>query len=97
MVCAHGTLGIAGYHNDGVRTLDFKLINMKAVNIQNCHERRIDYEATLVERALKLLASGQWRFTGVTNHIYSAQEFDRANMDMDSHRDNFIKGAVKFI
>jgi threonine dehydrogenase-like Zn-dependent dehydrogenase len=97
MVCAHGTLGIAGYHNDGVRTLDFKLINMKAVNIQNCHERRIEYEATLAARALKLLASGQWRFTGVTNHIYSAQEFDRANMDMDSHRDNFIKGAVKFI
>lgn len=96
MVCAHGTLGIAGYHNDSCRTLDFKLLNMKAAKMFNCHERRIDYEATLVERALKLLSSGQWKFTGVTNHIYSAEEFDQGNFDMESHRDNFIKGAVTF-
>ena len=94
MVCAHGTLGIAGYHNDDLRTLDFKLINMKAIKMFNCHERRIEYEATLIERALKLLSSGQWKFTGVTNHIYSAEEFDKANYDMEIHKDNFIKGAV---
>ena len=96
MVCAHGTLGIGGFHNDYDRTLDFKLFNMKAIKMFNCHERRIDYEATLVERALKLLSSGQWKFIGVTNHIYSAEEFDKANYDMESHKDNFIKGAVEF-
>ena len=94
MVCAHGTLGIAGYHNDDLSTLDFKLLNMKAIKMFNCHERRIEYEATLIERALKLLSSGQWKFTGVTNHIYSAEEFDKANYDMEIHKDNFIKGAV---
>lgn len=96
MVSAHGTLGIGGYHNDDLRTLDFKLLNFKAINMINCHERRIDYEATLVERALKLLSSGQWQFTGVTNHVYAAEEFDKANYDMEVHSDNFIKGAVEF-
>ena len=96
MASAHGTLGIGGFHNDYDRTLDFKLLNMKAIKMFNCHERRIDYEATLVERALKLLSSGQWKFTGVTNHIYSAEEFDKANHDMEIHKDNFIKGAVEF-
>ncbi len=96
MVSAHGTLGVAGYHNDDLRTLDFKLLNMKAIKMFNCHERRIEYEATLVERALKLLSSGQWKFTGVTNHIYSAEEFDKANYDMECHNNNFIKGVVEF-
>lgn len=96
MVCAHGTLGIAGYHNDGMREIDYKLLNMKAITMYNCHERRIDYEVTLARRALKLISSGQWQFTGVTNHIYEPEEFDKANLDMHNHTDNFIKGAVRF-
>jgi threonine dehydrogenase-like Zn-dependent dehydrogenase len=37
MVCAHGRLGIGGYHNDSPRTLDFKLLNYKAISMINCH------------------------------------------------------------
>lgn len=95
MVCAHGRMGIGGYHNDGMRTIDYKLWNFKAMDTINCHERRIDYEAGLCRRALMLVSRGIWKFTGVTNHIYEMEEFDRANEDMAVHRDGFIKGAVK--
>lgn len=95
MVCAHGNLGIAGFHNDGPRTVDFKLWNMKAMNMFNCHERRIDYETTLCERALRLISQGQWKFIGAARHIYTLDEFDRANEDMANHTDNFIKGLVR--
>lgn len=94
MVCAHGSLGIAGFHNDGLRTIDFKLWNMKAMNIYNCHERRIQYEADLCKRALHLISRGQWKFTGAARHIYALDEFDKANEDMANHTDNFIKGLV---
>lgn len=95
MVCAHGNLGIAGFHNDAPRTVDFKLWNMKAMTMYNCHERRIGYEATLCERALRLLSQGQWQFRGAARHIYGLEEFDRANEDMACHADNFIKGLVR--
>lgn len=95
MVCAHGNLGIAGYHNDGFRTVDFKLWNLKAMTMYNCHERRIDYEATLCERAIKLISQGQWKFTDTAKHIYTLYEFDEANADMECHADNFIKGLVR--
>ena len=94
MVCAHGRLGIGGFHNDCDRTLDFRLLNMKAIEMINCHERRIDYEATLCQRCIDLLASGFWPFTGVTRHIYKLSEFDRANREMGDHTNGFIKGAV---
>ena len=95
MVCAHGRLGIGGYHNDSFRSIDYKLWNFKALTSINCHERRVMYEAGLCQRCLDLLASGQWKFTGVTKHIYSMEEFDKGNEDMLAHRDNFIKGAVR--
>ncbi len=95
MVSAHGTLGIAGFHNDGYRNVDFKLWNMKAMTMHNCHERRIEYEVTLCRRCLALLSSGQWKFTGAANKIYTFEEFDKANEDMINHTDNFIKGLVK--
>ena len=96
MVCAHGRLGIGGFHNDCPRTVDFKLWNMKAMDMINCHERRIEHEADLCRRALELISKGIWKFTGLTKHIYGPEEFDAANYDMETHRDNFIKGAVEF-
>lgn len=95
MVCAHGRLGIGGYHNDGLRTVDFKLWNMKAITMINCHERRIDYEASLCKRALELISRGQWKFKGLTNHIYSMEEYDKGFSEMETKPNNYIKGAIK--
>ena len=95
MVSAHGRLGIGGYHNDSFRTVDYKLWNYKAFTSINCHERRVMYEVSLCQRCLDMLASGQWNFKGVTRHIYSMAEFDRGNEEMITHKDNFIKGAVR--
>ncbi|MDR1000072.1 MAG: alcohol dehydrogenase catalytic domain-containing protein [Clostridiales bacterium] len=95
LTAAHGRLGIGGYHNDSLRSIDYKLWNFKAITTINCHERRIDYEAGLCQRCMMLLSRGIWKFTGVTNNIYSMEEFDRANEDMSTHANSFIKGAVR--
>ena len=95
LVCAHGRVGIGGYHNNGPRTIDYKLWNFKAIDTINCHERRIMYEAGLCRRCLMLLSRGIWKFTGMTTHYYSMEEFDKANEDMELHRGNFIKGVVR--
>ncbi len=92
---AHGRVGVGGFHNDCDRTVDFKLWNMKAITLINCHERRIDFETELCRKALTLISKGMWKFTGATKHIYSMEEFDKANSDMETHANNFIKGAVK--
>ena len=94
MVCAHGRLGIGGYHNDGPRSIDYKLWNFKAFTAVNCHERRIAYEAGLCQRCMDLLSGGLWKFTGVTRHFYEMEAFDKANEDMEAKWDGFIKGAV---
>ncbi len=61
----------------------------------NCHERRIEFEADLCRRALDLISKDIWKFRGTVTHLYSMEEFDKANEDMETHAGNFIKGVVK--
>lgn len=95
MVCAHGRLGVGGYHNDGPRTIDFGLWNFKALTVVNCHERRIMWEVDLSRRCLTMLSNGIWGFAGLAYHVYDMDEFDKANEDMEVHHDGFIKGLVR--
>ena len=92
LVKAHGRLGIGGYHNDGMRSIDYKLWNFKAITTINCHERRIDYEADLCRRCMELLEKGIWKFTGVTK-VYDMKDFDEVSEMMINHTDGFIKAA----
>lgn len=94
LACAHGRVGIGGFHNDCPRTVDFKLWNMKALEMINCHERRIEFETELCRRGLELISKDIWKFRGTVNHIYPIEEFDKASEDMENHSGNFIKGAV---
>jgi len=95
MVCAHGRLGIGGYHNDGPRVVDYKLWNYKALTSINCHERRIMWEVDLSRRCLEMLSKGVWQFTGYPHRVYEMDEFDKANGDMQQHSDGFVKGLVR--
>ncbi len=94
LVKALGRLGIGGYHNDGPRSIDYKLWNFKAITTINCHERRVDYEAGLCKRCMELLDKGIWKFTGVTT-VYDTEDFDRVSELMEKKADGFIKGAFR--
>ena len=95
LVSAHGLLGIGGYHNDCDRTIDFKLWNVKAFTVENCHERRTDFQMELCKRALEMLSTGYWKFDDVVTNIYSMEEFDKANEEMDNKPSGYIKALIK--
>ena len=95
MVSAHGFLGVGGYHNDGERRVDFKLWNFKSFTLENLHERRNEYQAELCQKCMDLIASGQWKFTGLSRHIYEMEEFDQANRDMAQKPPGYIKALVR--
>jgi len=90
----HGRLGIGGYHNDGLRSVDYKLWNFKAITTINCHERRVLYEAGICKRCIELLEKKIWNFTGVTK-IYDMKDFDKVSEMMEFHTDGFIKAAIR--
>lgn len=95
MVCAHGFLGIGGYHNDGNRSIDFKLWNFKSMDMVNLHERRKDYQTHCCQNSLEMLASGQWDFKGACTHEYTLETMDEGFNAMEHKPEGYIKGIVR--
>jgi threonine dehydrogenase-like Zn-dependent dehydrogenase len=95
MAAIHGTLGAAGWHQGGDRTVDFRLWGWKGITVINTHERREAFQAACCQNALDMLSSGRWCFKGVTNHIYGMDEFDRANEELANKPNGYIKGLIR--
>jgi len=95
MTAVHGTLGVGGWHQGGMRTVDFKLWGWKGIIINNTHERRTAFQVECCRNALDLLSKGIWNFKGLSTHIYGLDEFDRANEDLISKPNNFIKALIR--
>ncbi len=95
MTGIHGTLGVAGWHQGGDRTVDFRLWGWKGITVINTHERRQLFQAACCKNALDMILRGQWNFKGVCNNIYGLDEFDRANTEMESKPKGFIKALVR--
>jgi threonine dehydrogenase-like Zn-dependent dehydrogenase len=75
--------------------VDFELWGAKGLTVVNTHERRDDFQMHCCENAMYLLSSGLWNYKGVTNNIYSMEEFDKANYDMDNKPKGYIKALVR--
>lgn len=91
----HGTLGVAGWHQGGDRTVDFRQWGWKGITVINTHERRQLFQAACCKNALDMLVSGQWKYKGVSNHIYGMDQFDFANLEMERKPKGFIKALIR--
>lgn len=92
-----GTLGIGGYHLGGDRAIDFQQWNYKMMRVLNTQIRDDELAARYCRQALDLIARGQWKFTGTVRqeHIYSLEEFDRCQHDLEQKPPGFIKALIR--
>jgi len=95
MTGIHGTLGAAGWHHDGLRTLDIGLWGWKGITVINTHERRQAYQMECMRNAMDMLARGTWGYTGVGRNIYGLDGFDQANRHLEHKPKGFIKALVR--
>jgi threonine dehydrogenase-like Zn-dependent dehydrogenase len=95
MVKRHGILSIVGYHQDGLRSVDFGLLNRKAVDIVNAHEKREDFKLACMKTGLNLVAKGQLAIDPLITHVYGLESIDTAFRDFASKPGGYIKGIVR--
>lgn len=55
----YGRLILAGYHQDGLRTVNLQQWNWRALDVVNAHERSIDRYAAGMERAIAAVLDGR--------------------------------------
>ncbi|MGE5497733.1 MAG: MDR/zinc-dependent alcohol dehydrogenase-like family protein [Syntrophothermus sp.] len=91
----NGKLIIAGYHQDGHRTVDMQLWNWKGIDVINAHERDTAKYVSGIKEAVRLMEKGIIRPLDLITHVYTLDELSAAMDAASERKDGFIKAVVK--
>jgi threonine dehydrogenase-like Zn-dependent dehydrogenase len=91
-----GRLVIAGYHQDGPRSINMQLWNWRGLDVVNAHERDPALYAKGVRDAIDAALSGRLEAGALLTHQYPLEKLGEA---LDATRDRppgFFKACIHF-
>ncbi len=94
IVAEHGRLVIAGYHQDGPRTVDMQKWNWKGLDVVNAHERRPETYVDGLKQAIALVERGVIPLDELLTHSYPLARLDEALAATRDRPDGFLKAWV---
>jgi threonine dehydrogenase-like Zn-dependent dehydrogenase len=89
-----GRLVVAGYHQDGPRTVNMQLWNWRGIDVINAHERDPRIYKSGMEEGVRLLADGGLDLAPLITHTFPLAEINRAFATAEERPDGFIKSVV---
>jgi threonine dehydrogenase-like Zn-dependent dehydrogenase len=89
-----GRLVIAGFHQDGQRTVDVQLWNWRGIDVVNAHERDNAIRLQGIAAAAEAVASGRLDPTPLYTHTMPLDRLDAAMDVMLERPDGFMKSLV---
>lgn len=94
-LCGEGArLVIAGYHQDGPRSVDMQQWNWRGLDVINAHERDRAVVARGLREAMQAVAEDRLRPFALLTHRYPLDRLDAAFAAMQSRPDGFLKAVV---
>jgi 2-desacetyl-2-hydroxyethyl bacteriochlorophyllide A dehydrogenase len=94
-LCAErGTLVIAGYHQDGPRTVNMQLWNWRGLDVVNAHERDPRVYARGMQEAIRLAADGEIDIESLLTHRFPLDNLADALTLTEQRPDGFLKAWV---
>jgi len=96
LVREHGRIILIGYHqsNDGIRSVDMRQWNYKAIDIINGHVRREDEKLDAMREAVSLEADGLLKMENLVS-VYEFSDIEEAFKDLISRKENLFKAVLK--
>ena len=89
-----GRLVIAGYHQDGMRTVDLSLWNWRCLDIVNAHEHEASRHVTGMRRAFGLVQRGVLNLDALFTHRVGLDGLSGAFAWIRDRPDGFLKAVV---
>jgi threonine dehydrogenase-like Zn-dependent dehydrogenase len=89
-----GRLLIAGYHQDGRRSVDMQLWNWRGLDVVNAHERDPAVYVRGMREAIAAVADGRLDPRPLYTHRYRLDELGEAMETMRTRPDGFLKALV---
>ena len=94
LVAEHGRLVIAGYHQDGPRTVNMQQWNWKGIDVINAHERRPQTYVDGMHAAVEAVADGRIDVEPLLTHRFALEELAEALRMSIDRPDGFLKAYV---
>ena len=89
-----GRLVIAGYHQDGLRSVNMQLWNWRGLDVINAHERDPLLYTGGIEKAVSAVASGALDPAPLYTHLFSLEQLADALNATRERPDGFLKALV---
>jgi 2-desacetyl-2-hydroxyethyl bacteriochlorophyllide A dehydrogenase len=94
LVRVRGRLVIAGFHQDGRRSVDMQTWNWRGLDVINAHERDPAVYAAGVAAAARLVAAGKLDAEPLYSHRFPLDQLDAAFRTAVARPDGFTKALV---
>jgi NADPH:quinone reductase len=88
-------LAIAGFHQDGPRTVDMQSWNWRGIDVVNAHERDPRHYLTGMRTAARLAASGELDLPALVTHTYPLARLGDAFRAAASRPPGLVKAVVR--
>jgi NADPH:quinone reductase len=89
-----GRLVIAGYHQDGRRTVDMQLWNWRGLDVVNAHERDPARYLEGIQAAIAAVVAGQLDPTPLYTHVLPLERLAEAFELVRTRQEGFVKALV---
>jgi threonine dehydrogenase-like Zn-dependent dehydrogenase len=89
-----GRLIVAGYHQDGPRTVNMQLWNWRGLDVINAHERDPQIYKSGMEEGVRLLAARELDLEPLITHRFPLSDIERAFQTAEERPEGFIKSLV---
>jgi threonine dehydrogenase-like Zn-dependent dehydrogenase len=94
LVGERGRLVIAGFHQDGRRSVDMQLWNWRGIDVVNAHERELAIRAGGVKEAARMVVGGELDPDPLYTHRFPLAELGQALAAAAERPDGFMKALV---
>jgi threonine dehydrogenase-like Zn-dependent dehydrogenase len=94
LVAEGGRLVIAGYHQDGMRTIDLQSWNWRAIDVVNAHERDPIVVVDGMRRAIAHTLDGSLDVEALVTHSFGLDELGAAFRAASERPPGFVKAVV---
>ena len=96
LTCERGRLVIAGYHQDGLRSVNMQLWNWRGLDVINAHERDPMMYTEGIRDAVAAVASGALDPSPLYTHTFPLERLADALKATHDRPDGFFKALVTF-
>ena len=95
LVGAGARLVLAGFHQDGPRTVDVQSWNWRGIDVVNAHERNPQVALDGMRAAAELLAAGEFDLEPLLTHRFPLARLDDAFAAASTRPPGFVKAWVE--